>query len=114
MSGRWLEFLNKDSGKDALPAGGVPFDDAKTPPSKCGLKICRFVRSGVWFGIAIPVARIHFPRLLSPVGSAKDLVAVQAVKFAQSVSRIHKIPFRFFAGFQADPMNSGARHYRVF
>jgi hypothetical protein len=33
MAGRWLEFLNKDSGKDALPAGGVPFDDAKKPPS---------------------------------------------------------------------------------
>jgi hypothetical protein len=29
MPGRWLEFLNKDSGKDALPAGGVTFDTSK-------------------------------------------------------------------------------------
>jgi hypothetical protein len=33
MAGRWLEFLNKDSGKDALPVGGVAFDGAKNPPT---------------------------------------------------------------------------------
>ncbi len=31
MAGRWLEFLNKDSGKDALPAGGVAFDYENPP-----------------------------------------------------------------------------------
>jgi hypothetical protein len=33
MAGRWLEFLNKDSGKDALPVGGVAFDGVKKPPT---------------------------------------------------------------------------------
>ena len=29
LPGRWLQFLNKESGKDALPAGGITFDTAK-------------------------------------------------------------------------------------
>jgi hypothetical protein len=29
LSGRWLEFLNKDNGQNALPAGGIPFDTGR-------------------------------------------------------------------------------------
>ena len=38
MQGRWLEFLNKESGSDSLPAGGIPFGTTRVKSGEIRLE----------------------------------------------------------------------------